>query len=77
MNNNFKKAVVVLSLLITSVSLFAQQASPPVEMADSLYQSGKIYVLVVVAAIIFLGIAGYLTMLDRKISKLEKEIKKK
>ena len=51
--------------------------TPTVEMADGLYQSGKIYVVVVVGCIIFAGIALYLTMLDRKISKLEKEIEGK
>lgn len=47
-----------------------------VEMATGLYQSGKIYVVVCVISIIFIGIIGYLVMLDRKISKLEKELKK-
>lgn len=48
-----------------------------VEMATGLYQSGKIYVVVAVLSIIFVGIVGYLIMLDRKISKLENEIKLK
>lgn len=47
----------------------------PVEMATGLYQSGKIYVVVIVAAIIMLGILVYLLTIDRKLSKLEKEIK--
>jgi CcmD family protein len=46
-------------------------------MADGLYQSGKIYVVVTVLSVIFIGIVIYLIMLDRKISKLEKEIKNK
>ena len=51
-------------------------SEPPVEMATGLYQSGKIYVVVIVLSIIMLGIAGYLVMLDRKVSRLEKEINK-
>ena len=49
-------------------------ASQP-EMADGLYANGKIYVVVVVLAIIFAAIILFLVMLERKISKLEKENK--
>lgn len=47
-------------------------ASQP-EMADALFANGKIYVVVVVLAIIFAGIIGFLIYLERKISRLEKE----
>lgn len=36
------------------------------------YQEGKIYVVVAVLSIIFLGLAVYLIRLDMKVSKLEK-----
>jgi CcmD family protein len=68
--------VLFFALSIFSVSGFAQQ-NQPIDMADGLNQSGKIYVVVVVLSIIFIGIVAYLIMLDRKISKLEKEIKNK
>ncbi|MCF8256051.1 MAG: CcmD family protein [Flavobacteriales bacterium] len=42
-----------------------------VEMADTLRRDGKIYVVVGVIAIIFLGLAFYLIALDRRISKME------
>ena len=61
--------------LVPSV-IFAQETQQ-VEMADALFQSGKIYVVVAVLAVIFTGIVGYLIVIDRKISKLEKEINKK
>lgn len=67
----------LLSMLISSVTVFAQENCERTEMADGLYQSGKIYVVVTVLAIIFVGIVGYLIVLDRKIGKLEKEIKNK
>jgi CcmD family protein len=38
-----------------------------------MYTEGKIYVVVAVIAIIFLGLAGYLYRMDRKISALENE----
>lgn len=47
-----------------------------VEMADALRQSGKIYVVVAVIAVIFAGLAIYLFTLDKKISKIEKQSKK-
>lgn len=75
MNNILKKLALSIVMLVISISAFAQDNS--VEMARGLYQSGKIYVVVVVMSIVFIGIAGYLVMLDRKISKLEKESKKK
>ncbi len=75
MINSIKKATLLTAILIGSASAFAQD-NQPVEMATGLYQSGKIYVVVTVVSIIFVGILTYLVMLDRKISKLEKEIKK-
>lgn len=68
-----KKSAFLIAMLLTA-STFAQE-NAPVEMATGLYQSGKIYVVVIVMSLIFVGIAGYLIMLDRKISKLEKESK--
>lgn len=63
-------------LLFTATTAFAQapgEAAP--EMADALRQSGKIYVVVTAVVIIVAGLLFYLISLDRKVSKLEKEIK--
>ena len=46
-----------------------------VEMADMLHENGKIYVVVGVIAIIFVGLVVYLITLDRRLTKLEKEEK--
>ncbi|NBA88761.1 CcmD family protein [Emticicia sp. CRIBPO] len=46
-----------------------------VEMADTFRSDGKIYVVVIVISIVLAGLFIYLWTLDRKISKLEKEIK--
>ncbi len=50
-------------------------AQSDVEMADVMRSNGKIYVVVAVLVIIFLGLVVYLISLDKKVSKLEKEIK--
>lgn len=78
MINSIKKTSFLLALMLFSAGAFAQEAaSAPVEMATGLYQSGKIYIVVIVLSVIMAGILGYLIMLDRKVTKLEKEIKNK
>ncbi|MFC6223548.1 CcmD family protein [Hymenobacter artigasi] len=61
-------------LLLTSLA-FAQTAEVAPVMADDLRASGKIYVVVAVVAIIVAGLLAYLISLDRKVSRLEKEMK--
>ena len=67
--NKYKLALFFALITLTNVS--AQM--PEVEMADALRENGKIYVVVVIIAIVFIGLAGYLINLDRKIGKLEKK----
>jgi uncharacterized membrane protein len=45
------------------------------EMADSFRSEGKIYVVITVLGIVFTCIIGVLIFLERKLSRLEKEIK--
>lgn len=46
-------------------------------MADQLRADGKIWVVVLVLAVVFAGIITYLIRLDRQVSKLEKEMNEK
>ena len=46
-----------------------------IEMADSIRSDGKIYVVVLVVLIAFTGLMIYAISTDRKLSRLEKEIK--
>ena len=64
-----KRLLSTIFLLLITASI----ASAETEMADTMRSNGKIYVVVVVLATIFAGIFTYLVILDRKISKLEKE----
>lgn len=66
-----KKLLSILTLLLITLQGFAQD--PGVEMADALRSSGKIYVVVAVMALIFIGIVVYLFTIDRRLSKIEKQ----
>lgn len=61
-------------LLLIGCSLAAQDTMPnePVQMAEGLRSSGKIYVVVAVVVTILVGVVAYLINLDKKISRLEK-----
>ena len=63
-----KKLIFLAVLLATNFAASAQD----VEMADQLRSSGKIYVVVVTIAIVFVGLAIYLFTLDRRLNRLEK-----
>lgn len=75
------KKVYALGLLfigwLSALPAMAQSvpADRKVEMADSFRANGKIYVVIAVALIILLGLLFYVSRLDRKISKYEKEVK--
>jgi len=55
----------------------AQESVDAIEMADPMRESGKIYVVVGVLLIIFLGFTAFLVITDKKISNLEKELEGK
>ena len=65
----------LLPLLLLAPLAFAQTTEANPAMADDLRASGKIYVVVAVVAIIVAGLLAYLISLDRKVSRLEKEMK--
>ena len=71
-----KKLFALLALFLGFMGLMAQAQpdSQHVEMADQLRANGKIYVVVAVLIVILLGLILYVVRLDRKITRLEKEI---
>ncbi len=82
MKNNFLTrlagALCLLQLtLFTATTALAQTPGGDApQMADGLRQSGKIYVVVAVVVVIVTGLLFYLISLDRKVSKLEQDLKK-
>ena len=75
-NNLLNRALALLLplLLLAGAALAQTPAADQPEMADALRQSGKIYVVVLVIVIILSGLLIYLVRLDRKVSRLEREI---
>ena len=61
-------SMVVCTLLI-ALNGFSQ-GTP--EMADTMRSNGKIYVVVAICLIILVGLFIYVMMLDRKITRIEK-----
>lgn len=77
------KKLLTIALLLFSLNLLAQDkievtdadySNNSVEMADQMRADGKIYVLVGIILIIFVGITVYVVNTDRRISKLEKNL---
>lgn len=71
--NKWLTIILALFVLFVPNILGAQD----VDMADSFRKDGKIYVVVLVTAVVFLGIVIYLISIDRKLRKMEQELKNK
>ena len=75
------KKIVTLLLMIVSYAAQSQEkiavtaadySNNEVEMADVMRSEGKIYVLVGIIVLIFIGLLIYVIQTDRRVSKLEK-----
>ncbi|MEO6612829.1 MAG: CcmD family protein [Chitinophagaceae bacterium] len=71
MMNFCKRILLLFVLVILTGEVFAQDKK--VEMADTMRSNGRIYVVVAVVITILLGLILYVTRLDRKMTRLEKE----
>ena len=74
--NKLLLLVYALFTIIPTITMAQVPANNEIEMADAMVANGKIYVVVGVLLIVFICIITYLIMIDRKVSKLEKQIKK-
>ncbi|WP_109676360.1 CcmD family protein [Dyadobacter jejuensis] len=61
-------------LLLMAITVSAQTPDSSVEMATRLRQDGKIWVVVAVIAVVFIGIIANLLRLEMKVRKMEKEL---
>jgi hypothetical protein len=69
-----KKIAALLFYLITLSANVLAQANDSVTMADKLREDGKIWVVVLVVAVVFAGIAMNMLRIDMKLKKIEKEL---
>jgi len=69
-----KRILTLLFMIFQSVQTFSQQSNS-VEMATGLRSSGKIYVVVAVISVIFIGLVAYLFSIDKRLKKIERENK--
>jgi hypothetical protein len=67
------KKIFVLILSLFAFAGYSQATGGP-EMADVLRANGKIYVVMSVIIIIFVCVAVFLVMVDRKLSRIEREL---
>lgn len=67
-----KRILTLVLIIFQSVQTFAQENNS-VEMATGLRSSGKIYVVVAVLSVIFIGLAAYLFSIDKRLKKIERE----
>ena len=72
MNTILKRISLATMALLLSLAASAQDK---VEMADTMRSNGKIYVVVTVCLVILIGLFIYVSSVDRKVRKLEKELK--
>jgi CcmD family protein len=70
MNKLIHRLFVLMTALLLSTASYAQEKA---EMADLMRSNGKIYVVVAVCLTILIGLFLYVFMLDRKMSRIEKE----
>jgi uncharacterized membrane protein len=61
--------------IIVLVGMFQQQAFAAGSMEELMFSSGKIYNAITVAMVVLVGVFLYLVKIDRKVSKLEKDMK--
>lgn len=69
------KKNLIFFLFFISLTTLGQNSEP--QMADAFRQDGKIRVVIAVIALIFIAIIAFLFFIERKLSRIEKQIGEK
>lgn len=69
------RTVLLLPFLILGLAAHAQEAAPS-WLEKTLYGNGKINVVLIVVGVIIVGIGAWMFRMDRKLTRLEKQVKK-
>jgi CcmD family protein len=67
----------IAKILLLTGLFFTAQAQEQAEMADTFRSDGKIFVVVAIILVIFIGLISYLFLMDRKITRIEKRLPNK
>lgn len=73
MKKTILQALSSLAILLITLPVIAQTSNAPAD--DFMRSTGKIYVVVAVILAAFVGLVLFLVFLDRKLTKLENQIK--
>ncbi len=65
----------VITGLLLSAATFAQDQRQN-WLVETMYKSGKINTVIAVVSVVLIGIATWLFLMDRRIGKIEKEMRK-
>ncbi|MGZ8525735.1 MAG: CcmD family protein [Chitinophagaceae bacterium] len=69
-----KTILTLLILLLPTIVVHAQEGTVKTGFGDTMRSSGRIYVVIAVILTILFGLILYLVRLDKKMSKMEKEL---
>lgn len=67
--------VMCLNILLPAMALAQGNSDSQIEMADAMRSNGKIYVVVLVIAIVFTGLVVFAIRTDSKLSKIERDVR--
>jgi type IV secretory pathway VirB2 component (pilin) len=67
------RLLTVLTGLLLSAATFAQDQRQS-WLVETMYKSGKINTVIAVVSVVLVGIATWLFLMDRKLSRIEKQI---
>ena len=65
----------LMALMALSVSTFAASGAPG-WLEERMYASGKINTVVMVVGVVLVGIAVWMYVLDRRLARMEKRVKR-
>lgn len=71
-----KRLFIFCLMLVSLISQAQEQVSEP-SMADTFRSEGKIFIVIGVMAIVFISIVMYLFVIEKRLKRLEDEIKNK
>jgi CcmD family protein len=68
------KKIISLFCFVVALLINSAASAQDAEMADGMRANGKIYVVVGIVLIVLAGLVVYLFVMDKKLTKLEKQL---